>query len=99
MTLGAGFIKFHQLFQSSLVMGGGGGGGHFASAFYSVKLCVMIHFSFHHNVLCFSFVVVLYSMYSLYAIIKVVLLILMKEIVTCNNNFRFKSPLTRSTDH
>ena len=44
-----------------------------ASAFYSVKLCVMINFSLRHNVLCFSFVVVLYSNYSLYAIIKVVL--------------------------
>ena len=50
------------------------GGGHSASAFYSVKLCVMINFSLCHNVLCFSFVVVLYSMYSLYAIIKVVIL-------------------------
>ena len=50
-----------------LVMGGGGGGGgaHSASTFYSVKLCVMINFSLHHNVLGFSFVVVLYSMYSL----------------------------------
>ena len=77
MTVGAGFIKFRQLFQRSLVMGGGGGEGgdrHYASAFYSVKLCVMIKFSLRHNVLCFSFVVVLYSMYSLYAIIKVVLL-------------------------
>ena len=64
-------------------MGGGGGGGgevgHSTSAFYFVKLCVMINFSLRHNVrnvLCFSFVVVLYSMYSLYAarIIKVVLL-------------------------
>ena len=54
--------------------GGGGGGGHSASTFYSVKLCVMINFSLCHNVLCFSFVLVLYSMYSLYAIIKVVLL-------------------------
>ena len=53
---------------------GGGGEGHSASAFYSVKLWVMINFSLRHNVLCFSFVVVLYSMYSLYAIIKVVLL-------------------------
>ena len=34
----------------------------------------MINFSLHHDVLCFSFVVVLYSMYSLYVIIKVVLL-------------------------
>ena len=25
--LGAGFIKFHQLFQKLLVMDGGGGGG------------------------------------------------------------------------
>ena len=52
----------------------GGGGGHSDCAFYSVKLCVMINFSLRHNVLCFSFVVVLYSMYSLYAIIIVVLL-------------------------
>ena len=72
VTLRVGFIKFHQLFQRSLVIGGGGGGGHSAFAFYSLKLCVMINFSLRHNVLCFSFVVVLYSMYSLYAIIKVV---------------------------
>ena len=68
--------------------GGGGVGGHSAFAFYSVTLCVMINFSVHHNVLCFSFIVVLYPMYSLYAIIKVVLL-----------NERGLSPLTRSTDH
>ena len=67
-------------------MGGGGGGGY--SAFYSVTLCVIINFSLCHSELCFSFVVVLYSMYSLYAIIKVVLL-----------NERGLSPLTRSTDH
>ena len=72
VTLGAGFIKFHQFFQSSL--GEGGGGGEWLSAFHSVKLCVMINFSLGHNVLCFSFVVVLYSMYGLYAIIKVVFL-------------------------
>ena len=54
--------------------GGGEGGGHPASTFYSVKLCVMINFSLRHNVLCFSFGVVLYPMYSLYAIIEVVLL-------------------------
>ena len=54
---------------------GGRGRGHSASAFYSVKLCVMINFNLRYNVLnCFSFVVVLYSMYGLYAIIKVVLL-------------------------
>ena len=71
-------------------MGEGGGGGweHSAFAFYSVTLCVMINFSLRHNVLCFSFIVVLYSMYSLYANIKVVLL-----------NERGLSPLTRSTDH
>ena len=55
-------------------MGGGGGGGREHSAFYSVNMCVMINFSLRHNVLCFSFVVVLYSIYSLYAIIKMVLL-------------------------
>ena len=54
--------------------GGGGGGRHSASTFYSVKLCVMINFSLGHNLLCFSFVVVLHSIYGLYAIIKVVLL-------------------------
>ena len=48
--------------------------GHFTSAFYSVELYVMTNFSLCHSVLCFSFVVALYSMYSLYAIIKVVLL-------------------------
>ena len=73
--LGAEFIKFHQLFQKLLVMGGGGGGGGDTNfAFYSVKLCAMINFSLHHNVLCLSFVVVLYSTYSLYAVIKTVLL-------------------------
>ena len=58
------------------MIGGGGGGGHSASAFYSVKLGVMINVSLRHNLrmLCFSFAVVLYSMYRLYAIIKVVLL-------------------------
>ena len=54
--------------------GGGGGGEHSTSAFYYVKLCVMANFSLRHNVFCFSFLVVLYSMYSLYAIIKVALL-------------------------
>ena len=54
--------------------GGRGGGGYSNSVFYSVKLCVMINFSFQHNLLCLSFVVVLYSMYSLYAVIKRVLL-------------------------
>ena len=48
--------------------------GHSTSAFYSVKLCIIIYFSLRHNALCLSFVVVLYSMCSLYAIIEVVLL-------------------------
>ena len=71
--LGAGFIKFHQLF-SKVIGDGGRGKGHSNSASYSVKLCFMINFSLQHNVLCLSFVVVLYSMYSLYAVIKMVLL-------------------------
>ena len=54
--------------------GGGGGGGRggvtLPPPFYSVKLCVMTTFSLRHNVLCFSFVAVLYSMYSLHAVIK-----------------------------
>ena len=54
--------------------GGGGHGAHSESAFDFVKLCVIINFSLRHDVLCFSFVVVLYSMYGLYAIIKVVFL-------------------------
>ena len=54
--------------------GGGGGGGALHLLFYSVELYVMINFSLRYNVLCFSFVVALYSMYSLYTIIKVVLL-------------------------
>ena len=54
-----------------MIGGGGGGGGGRHSAFYSVKLCVVVNFSLRHNVLCFSFVD---SVYSLYAIIKVVLL-------------------------
>ena len=64
-------------FQMLLVMGGGGGGlgggGDSSTAFYSVKLCVMINLNLPHNVLCFSFVVFLYSMYSLYAITRVAL--------------------------
>ena len=69
-----GGSRIHKISSTLSKVIGDGGGGHYASAFYSVKLCVMIKFSLCHNVLCFSFVVVLYSMYSLYAIIKVVLL-------------------------
>ena len=50
---------------SKVVGNGGRERGHSNSAFHSVKLCVMINF---------SFVVVLYSMYRLYAVIKMVLL-------------------------
>ena len=65
--------RIHKISSTlSKVIDDGRGGS--ASAFYSVKLCVMINLSLHHNVLCFSFLVVLYSMYSLYAINKVVLL-------------------------
>ena len=88
--------RIHKFSSTLSKVIGDGGGGQSAFAFHSVKLCVMINFSLLHNVLCFSFVVVLYSIYSLYAIIKVVLL--NERIVMCNN-LRLKSPLTRSTDH
>ena len=65
--------RIHKI-SSTLSKVIGDGRGDSASTFYSVKLCVMINLSLHHNVLCFSFVVALYSMYILYAIIKVVLL-------------------------
>ena len=66
--------RIHKISSTLSLVMGGGGGEHSASTFYSVKLCVMINFSLRHNVLCFSFVVVLYSIYGLYAIIKVILL-------------------------
>ena len=54
--LGAGFIKFHK--PAFKVIGDEGRGRrHSNSTFYSVKLCVMINFSLHHNVLCLRFVV------------------------------------------
>ena len=72
------------------------GGGHSTSAFYSVILCAMINFSLSHNVLCFSFVVVFYSMYSLHVIING----WMKEVVMCNKNLRLSIKVhSRSTDH
>ena len=51
--------RIHKISSTlSKVIGDGGGGGHSASAFYFVKLCVMINFSLRHNVLqfCCSFV-------------------------------------------
>ena len=66
------FFRFHPLFQKFLEMGVGM--RHSKFVLYSVKSCAIISFSLRHNVLCFSFVAVLYSMYSLYANIKVVLL-------------------------
>ena len=52
--------------------GGEGGGGHSTSAFYSVKLCVMINVSLRHNVhmLCFSFAVVLYPCIAYMQLLK-----------------------------
>ena len=84
--LGAGFIKFHQLFQKLLVMGGGGG-VHSNSAFYSAKLCLLINFSLQHNVLCLSFVT------PRMACMQLLKWFLMKEVVMCNKNLRLKSPL------
>ena len=55
---------------SKVIGDGKWGGGDSTSTFYSVKLCVMINFSLHHNnVFCFSFGVVLYSMYGVYAVV------------------------------
>ena len=80
----------HKISPTLSKLIGDGGGRDSISAFYSVKLCVMINFSFRHNVLCFSFVVVSkYFMYSLYAII----IYLMKEVVMCNKILRLKSLL------
>ena len=55
--LGAGFINFTNRLSKIIGDGGGGGGGHSNFTFYSVKLCVKMNFSLHHNVLCLSFVV------------------------------------------
>ena len=71
ISFGVYLRKASISFQNSRVGGGGGGGwveGTPTPPFipYSVKLCAMFNFSLHHNVLCLSFVVVLYSMYSLY---------------------------------
>ena len=70
---GSRIHKISSIFSNVIGDGGGGGGGRgdSSTAFYSVKLCVMINL--RHNLLCFSFVVVLYSMYSLYTIIRVAL--------------------------
>ena len=61
------------------------------SAFYSVRLCVIINFSLHHNVLCLSFVVVLHSIIACTQLLK--WFSLMKEAVMCNKNLRLISPL------
>ena len=66
--------RIHKISSTLSKVIGDWGRGNSAFAFYSVKLFVMINFSLRHNVLSFSFVVVLYSMYSLCAIINVVLL-------------------------
>ena len=67
--LRAGFIKFHQLFQTLLVIGGRTGGGGEAALVLRLLFCKIVC-----NVLCLSFLVVLYSTYSLCAVIKMVLL-------------------------
>ena len=67
-----------------------GGKGHSSSVFYSViYLCAMINFSLRHSVLCFSFVIVFYSMYSLNVIFNGFI----KDIVMCNKKWRLNSPL------
>ena len=67
------------------------GVGHSTTAFYSVILCAMINFSLPNNVLCFSFVVVFYSMYSLHVIIKVVLRLDERGChVMCNKKWKLK---------
>ena len=84
--------RIHKVLSTvSKVIGDwGGGGGHSTSVFYSViYLCAMISFSLRHNVFCFSFVVVFYSMYNSHVIING----LMKEVVMCNKKWRLKSPL------
>ena len=85
--LGHAGSRIHKISSTlSTVIGDGEGGVHSNSTFYFVKLCVIINFSPQHNVLCLSFVVVLYSMYSLYAVIKMVLLD--EEVVMCNQLLR-----------
>ena len=60
-SLGQVWSRIHKIckFQKLLVMEGGGGGALHFRFIYSVKLCVMINFNLHHNVLCFSFIAVL----------------------------------------
>ena len=74
----AGSRRIHKisLTLSKVIGDGGEGGGGTPTPPYinSVKLCLTINFILQHNVLCLSFVVVLYSMYSLYGVIKMVLL-------------------------
>ena len=48
-------------------------GGDDNSILLFCKIVCQINFSLQRNVLCLSFVAVLYSMYSLYAVIKMVL--------------------------
>ena len=67
---GSRIHKISSIFSKGI---GDGGGGDSSTAFYSVKLCALINLNLRHNVLCFSFVVILYSMDSFYAIIRVAL--------------------------
>ena len=60
---------------------GGGGGRALLLHLLFCKIVCRDQLSLRHNVLCHSFVVVLYSMY------------LMEEVVMCNKNLMLKSPL------
>ena len=83
--------RIHKILSTlSKVIGDWGGGGTPPLPFILLyNLCAMFNFSLRHNVLCFSFVVVFYSMYSLDLIIND----LMKEVVMCSKKWRLKSPL------
>ena len=100
--LGHAGSRIHKISSTfSKVIGDCGGGGegrvgegHSNFAYYSVKLCVMINFSLHHNVLCLSFVVVLYSTYICTPDIAYMQLLkwvsLMKEVVMSDKNLSLK---------
>ena len=65
---GSRIHRISSIFSNVIGDGGGGKGegGDSSTPFNSVKLCVMINLTLRHNLLCFSFVAVLYSMYSNY---------------------------------
>ena len=87
--LGAGFIKFHQLSQKLLVMGGG--------AIVCVKLCVMINFSLHHNIMCFAKVLLWFCTPRIAYMQLLKWFSWMKEVVMCNINLKLKSTQGQQT--